>query len=284
MGRSTRALARIYISRALADPATWLAAGWAAFYTLFTTLEAVEFFRQQALPFNLVEVMLYVLNDYLFVTYGLLLPFILLISPTLRVPELERLVAYRMRSRHEFLVCRVLTFTALSGMFYAVVALTAVAVALPSHPVSKSWSPTYIEAARISYDGSEETPLHLKTFLSRELVETTAPLSFLVRHGALSVFVLMTLGLLASVLVHVTKKRVTALLLVVTYIFADRILSMSGLSEFLIATPQTHLLWTTRLSETPGYLSYGASFVGWASVFVALAAADLWFSRRMNLG
>lgn len=245
MNRAALSIARLYILFALRNPVMFVAMGGAIIYAAFETMNGLAALRE--IQLTCLEAVYLIQENALFHTYGLFVPFLVLISPLLSSKDLERIVAYRASRRTDLWVAKVLAIAVLAVFFLAVPFLLILIAASLHHSPALMWSEAFLQLAESS-DGSVAGIFAHPAFPSAVLFLTQAhsPWSVLVLQGLLFLVSFVFSGMLGAVLADLLRRPALALMLVV--VFWVSALVPPGTFSFIVSflSPETHLLLVNR--------------------------------------
>ncbi|MBT9283076.1 MAG: hypothetical protein KM312_10635 [Hydrogenibacillus schlegelii] len=245
MNRAALFIARLYILFVLRNPVVFVAMGSAIIYAAFEAMNGLAALRE--IQLTCLEAVYLIQENALFHTYGLFVPFLVLISPLLSSKDLERIVAFRASRRTDLWVAKVLAIAVLAVFFLAVPFLLILIAASLHHSPALMWSEAFLQLAESS-DGSVTGIFAHPAFPSAVLflIQAHRPWSVLVLQGLLFLVSFVLSGMLGAVLADLLRRPALALMLVV--VFWVSALVPPGTLPFIVSflSPETHLLLVNR--------------------------------------
>lgn len=253
MNRAAYAIARFYAKLALRNPATLFAMGGAIGYTVLTSMDEATRLQHSGLRLNLLEVMFQIFDNPLYTTFGLFVPFLIIVSPLFYIKDLERLIAYRASHRSNLWIAKVLAIVQITIVFLSTAFLIALAITALQYPVAFEWSDAYAQLAKSSTNPAERPDYRVA---NAYLYQTHNPLSVLVLQVLLFFASFVLVGVLSAVFAQIFQRPAVTLILVAMYWIVA--LAPAGMVPPVLTflSPQAHLLLQIRSFALPFAVSF----------------------------
>lgn len=269
-------ISRLYVRSALRNPLAWLAASAALVYTVITSIDEPFFLARAGLRLDAIEMFLHVLgNNAYYVTWGLFLPYMLIVGPVFHDPGLERLLAVRARTRSALWAAKMLAATKLAALVLLAASTVIAAAAVPGRTLSlAAWSDAFVETSQKAANDPEHLLLAAESYRVANiyLASDMRPWSTAVCQIGLMMLAFMAGASMCAVLAqHFSLSSVG---LIGTSIWWLIILLPPAFSALWPVSPAYHIVLSTRSAQFPYWISAAYLFaclailntVGWCSM------------------
>lgn len=270
------AISRLYVRSALRNPLAWLAASAALVYTVITSIDEPFFLARAGLRLSAIEVFLHVLgNNVFYATWGLFLPYILIVCPVFHDPGLDRLLAVRARTRSALWAAKMLAATKLAALVLVAVSAVIAAATVPGRTLSLTrWSDAFVETSQKAASDPEHLLLAAESYRVANiyLASDMKPWSATVFQTSLMLLAFVAGASMCAVLAQ--RLSLSSVALIGTSAWWLTVLLPPAFSALWPISPAYHILLSARSAQSPFWVSAAYSLacltilstIGWVSM------------------
>jgi len=272
LNRATYVISQFYTKLALKNSATVFAMAGVIAYSALTSIDDVAILQHNRVHINALEVVFAIFNNQRYTTYGLFVPFLIVVFPMFYAKDLERLIACRAYRRSDIWTAKVLAIVQITIVFLGIAFFVVLATVMPNYPFSLEWSEAY---GQLTKETAGTSRFYQVEYLYREY----NPLSVAILQMLLFLVGFVLVGVLGAVLVQLFERQMVAFIAVSTYWFFALVNGMVP-SALVFLSPATHLSLNARSPQFP----FAHSFLYLASALVILVILGRLRTQRTNLG
>jgi len=270
------AISRLYVRSALRNPLAWLAASASLAYTVITSIDEPFFLARAGLHLSATETFLHIIgNNALYTTWGLFLPYVIILAPVLHDPERERLLAVRAQTRSAVWTAKILAATKLAALVLVAAFTLIAAVTIPGRALSLArWTDAFVETSEKAANDAEHLLLDAEAYrvANAYLASDMRPWAVTASQIGVMLLAFVAAASLCAVLgLHLPRSSVAV---IATCMWWLLVLLPPGFAAVWLISPQYHILLSVRSMQFPYWVSAAyllscltiLNIIGWSAV------------------